>query len=65
MCKHTLSDQSWGVYDSGIVSSSGFGDGAYQLYVVKKRNKIVAFAIDFGVEEGKYIDFDYRKKELV
>jgi len=53
------------VYDSGIVSSSGFGDGAYQLYVVKKRNKIVAFAIDFGVEEGKYIDFDYRKKELV
>jgi hypothetical protein len=65
MCKHTLSDQSWGVYDSGIVSSSGFGDGSYQLYVVKKRNKIVAFAIDFGVEEGKYIDFDYRKKELV
>lgn len=61
MCKHTLSDKSWGTYESGIVTSSGFGDGAYQLFVVKKRNKIVAFAIDFGVEDGKYINFDYRE----
>lgn len=65
MCKHTLSEQHWGTYDNGIVSSSGFGDGSYQLFVVKKHNKIVAFAIDFGVEDGKYIDFDYREKETI
>jgi hypothetical protein len=61
MVKHTLSEQQWGTYEKGIVSTSGFGDGSYQLFVVKKRNKIVAFAIDFGVEDGKFIDFDYRK----
>lgn len=61
MVTHTLSEQQWGTYEKGIVSTSGFGDGSYQLFVVKKRNKIVAFAIDFGVEDGKFIDFDYRK----
>jgi hypothetical protein len=64
MCKHTLSDLQWGVYDSGVVSTSGFGDGAYQLFVVKKRNKIVAFAIDFGVEDGRYINFDYQERQV-
>jgi hypothetical protein len=59
MCSRTLGDKSWGVYDEGIVSSSGFGDGSYDLFVVKKYGKIVAFAIDFQVEDGKYIDFDY------
>jgi hypothetical protein len=61
MCKQTLSEQHWGTYEKGIVSTSGFGDGSYQLFVVKKRGKIVAFAIDFGVEDGDHIDFDYRK----
>ena len=60
MAKQTLSEQHWGTYDKGIVSTSGFGDGSYQLFVVKKRGKIVAFAIDFGVEDGDHIDFDYR-----
>lgn len=60
MVKQTLSEQQWGTYEKGIVSSSGFGDGAYQLYVVRKQNKIVAFAIDFGVDDGDYINFDYR-----
>lgn len=60
MAKQTLSEQHWGTYEEGIVSSSGFGDGSYELFVVKKRGKIVAFAIDFQVEDGKYINFDYR-----
>jgi hypothetical protein len=64
MAKQTLSEQQWGTYEKGIVSTSGFGDGSYQLFVVKKRNKIVAFAIDFGVEDGKFIDFDYRKTSV-
>jgi hypothetical protein len=64
MCKHTLSEQQWGTYESGIVSTSGFGDGSYQLFVVKKYGKIVAFSIDFGVEDCKFIDFDYRKTSV-
>lgn len=65
MCSRTLGNKHWGTYDKGIVSSSGFGDGSYELFVVKKYGKIVAFAIDFGVEDGKYIDFNYKKTELV
>lgn len=48
MCRFTLSEDSWGAYDSGIVTSSGYGDGSYDLYVAKKDKKIVALAIDFG-----------------
>ena len=59
MCSRTLGTEHWGTYDSGIVSSSGFGDGSYDLYVVYKRNKIVAFAIDFLVEDEGPIDFEY------
>lgn len=48
MCKFTLTGDSWGSYDSGIVSTSGCGDGSYDLYVAKVNKKIVALAIDFG-----------------
>ena len=62
MCKFTLSEQSWGVYDSGIVSSSGIGDGSYDLYVAKIDKKVVALAIDFGVAKKNlrfYKDLQY------
>ncbi len=59
MCSRTLGEKSWGVYDSGVVSSSGFGDGSYSLYVAKKRGKIVAMCVDFQVEEEGIIDFDF------
>ena len=62
MCKFTLSEQSWGVYDSGIVSSSGVGDGSYDLYVAKIDKKVVALAIDFGVAKKNlrfYKDLQY------
>ena len=65
MCSRTLGSQQWGTYDEGIVSSSGYGDGSYELFVVKKRGQIVGFAIDFGVDETKYINFDYTKTTLV
>jgi hypothetical protein len=47
MVKLTLDDNRWGVYDSGIVSSSGYGDGSYNLYVARKKKKIVGFIIEF------------------
>lgn len=59
ICSRTLGDKSWGVYDSGVVSSSGFGDGSYTLYVAKKRGKIVAMCVDFQVEEDPVIDFNF------
>ena len=51
MCKFTLSEQGWGNYASGVVSRSGFGDGAYVLRVAKDKGKVVGFFIDFAVEE--------------
>lgn len=51
MCKFTLSSQSWGSYDRGVVSSSGIGDGGYRCLVAKKKGKIVGIAIDFYMEK--------------
>ena len=59
MCSRTLGEQRWGVYDEGVVSSSGFGDSFYTLFVAKKRGKIVAMCVDFQVEDDEYIDFDF------
>lgn len=50
MCKFTLSSQSWGSYDTGVVSSSGIGDGGYRCLVAKHKGKIVGIAIDFFME---------------
>jgi len=59
MCSRTLGDKRYGVYDEGVVSSSGFGDGSYTLYVAKKRGKIIAMCVDFAVEEDEVIDFEF------
>lgn len=65
MCQRTLGEESFGTYDEGIVSSSGFGDGSYRLYVAKKRGKIVAMCVDFCVEEDEKIDFDFFRSQLI
>jgi len=49
MCRITLAECSWGTYSEGVVSRSGYGDGAYTCLVAKKNKKIVGIAIDFGV----------------
>ena len=51
MCQFTLSPESWGMYDTGVVSSSGIGDGGYRCLVAKHKGKIVGIAIDFGMEK--------------
>lgn len=61
MCSRTLGSERWGMYDGGVVSSSGFGDGSYTLYIAKKNRKIVGMCIDFCVEEEKVIDFEFYK----
>lgn len=61
MCSRTLGKENWGVYDEGIVTSSGIGDGCYGLYVAKKGKEIVGLCVDFQVEEEEVIDFDFYK----
>lgn len=59
MCAYkTLSEKSWGVYDEGVVSSSGIGDGSYDLYVLRNNeDKVVGFCIDFLLDENFDLTF--------
>lgn len=63
MCDRTLNDDQWGIYDSGVVSSSGFGDGSYSLYIAKNNeDKIIGMLIDFGVKYKKKINTEFFKQ---
>lgn len=50
-CHLTLGNESWGVYDEGVVSESGVGDGSYPLFVLMDGEKTVGFLIDFYLED--------------
>jgi hypothetical protein len=59
MCRFTLSSDSFGAYDTGVVSSSGIGDGSYPLYVVYDNDhKIIAMQIDYLPEDEEDEDED-------
>jgi hypothetical protein len=63
MCQRTLGVSRWGVYDEGVVSSSGFGDGSYSLFVLTDdEDNIVGLCVDFNVEEDETIDFQFYKQ---
>lgn len=47
MCKLTLSGQGWGSYETGVVTSSGYGDGGYPLEIVKEDDKVVGMRITY------------------
>jgi hypothetical protein len=47
MREKTLSDERWGSYDTGVVSSSGCGDGSYRLLVAKHNGNIVGIGVDY------------------
>jgi len=48
MCDRTLStEEGWGTYDTGVVSSSGYGDGSYELQVCQMDGMIHGFKIIF------------------
>lgn len=50
MCRLTLSEDSWGTYSEGVVSSSGIGDGSYYLYTAEVNDQVVGICIDFNIE---------------
>jgi hypothetical protein len=58
MCKFTLGDQQWGSYNTGVVSSSGIGDGSYRLLVAKHKGRVVGIAIDYLLFKLKSSDFN-------
>jgi hypothetical protein len=61
MCDFTLSTTMWGVYDQGVVTSSGLGDGSYVLFGAKNSDgEIVALSVDYllGEEIGGDDDED-------
>ena len=51
MCDRTLNNEQWGHYDQGVVSSSGYGDGVYELLVATKNNKVIGFVINFLLDK--------------
>lgn len=60
MCNFTLAGESWGTYDSGVVTSSGFGDGSYPLEVVRESNGyIVGMMITYISNEDEEWDEEY------
>lgn len=65
MCKMTLTEEGYGSYSNGTVCRSGFGDGGYDLFTASSGRKIIAMAIDFGVEDTKFVDFDWYKEVTV
>jgi hypothetical protein len=49
ICDFTLYPPFWGTYPNGIVSSSGTGDGSYELRVAKHKGKVVGILLDFHI----------------
>ena len=47
MCQFTLGENQWGVYDTGVVSSSGIGDGLYPMDVMMDGDKIVGIRLEY------------------
>jgi hypothetical protein len=63
MCDKTLSDNMWGAYGYGVVSSSGIGDGSYDLYtLIDNDEKVVGFFLDYLIDED--IDLDFWKAQI-
>ena len=58
MCKFTLTGDRWGLYDTGVVTSSGFGDGGYPLEVVHNDDgEIVGMRITYIFPEDEEDDY--------
>ena len=54
MCKFTLDKEQWGVYDTGVVTSSGYGDGGYPLDIVRNDDgQIVGMRITYIFPEDE------------
>lgn len=54
VCKFTLAKPQWGMYDTGVLSSTGYGDGSYPLEVVRNDDgEIVGMRITYIFPEDE------------
>jgi hypothetical protein len=61
----TLGVSHWGMYDEGVVSSSGVGDGGYDLYVLTTEDGVVVgFCIDYLIDDEGFM-FDFYMDPLI
>lgn len=64
ICRFTLDDLGYGSYDSGIVSSSGWGDGMYPLDVARNdQGQIVGMLVTFIDLDEVEADQDFLMEE--
>jgi len=47
MCDRTLREEQWGTYETGVVSSTGFGDGSYKLETSEMDGMVHGIRITF------------------
>lgn len=60
----TLGAESWGVLPNGVVSSSGFGDGSYDVFGLKNsEGEYIAFAVVFIYDDEDDEDDEYIMSE--
>ena len=60
----TLGVESWGVLPNGVVSSSGFGDGSYDVFGLKNsEGEYIAFAVVFIYDDEDDEDDEYIMSE--
>jgi hypothetical protein len=64
MCNFTLSDDQYGIYETGVVTSSGIGDGGYPLDIIRERNGyIVGMRITYLFDEDEEEE-EYEEEEV-
>jgi hypothetical protein len=63
MCDRTLStEEGWGTYDTGVVSSSGYGDGQYELLISQMDGMVHGFKIIF-IDDSYQEEYDEYEME--
>ncbi len=58
VCDLTLGDSSWGVHSTGVVSSSGYGDGSYDCLVRRVDGVVVEAMLVYIAEEEEEEEYD-------
>jgi hypothetical protein len=61
-CEKTTEGSPAGVIDEGVVSSSGYGDGCYDLYTIERDGRVVAAKIVF-IGEAEEDEEEYEVEE--
>jgi hypothetical protein len=63
-CQKTLGDESWGVLPNGVVSTSGFGDGSYDVFEQKNaEGEVIALCVVYIWEDELDEDEDWEEQE--